>query len=651
MILPMQKFNIVIEKNQKKKLLAFLQARGDVEVSAVSTKKEEKPEERGTDLALAELDFVLDLFKEKTKKEEGGILSKIGKAISGPKEFSFQDFEERCRGFDYHKLIGQAKDLDNALIELETEERELKENLEIIAPWISLELAPQELETESTLSILGTILERDLLHLKRVANGEVNVRKIKQEANLYFIVITYLKSNQEKFLVDLNNTGFTLLTLPCSKSPGVEIVKIKNRLKEIKKSRKKILKEMQGMARNQERVEMLYDYLENKKKVKDAGGAAHDTVYMSLLELWAPKVVFRNLRKVLPQKFPGIFIEKIKKKKGERVPVVIHNKKYMEPFEAVTRIYGMPKAEELDPTPYLSIFFAVFFGMCLSDAGYGLILLIVSIVSVKFLKLSKDFKRLLKLMIYCSVTTIAVGVLYGAYFGIALADLSSSPLRDLLLRAQVIDPIKNPLQIMGIALIFGFIQFWFAKMVNVKYLLGRGKVKDALLGDFIWVLAIGALLFFGLTKVFFPSLAKAGLYVLLAAVGLLVVTQGHKKKNILLKFATGVLSLYDLVGMLSDILSYSRLLALGLTTSVIALVVNVIALLVRDMIPYAGVVAMVLVLIGGHLFNIGINILGGFIHSARLQYVEFFPKFLEGGGRIFKPLKREYKFTKVKSEA
>jgi len=645
----MQKFNIVIEKNQKKKLLAFLQERGDVEVSAVSTKKEEKPKERETDLVLAEFDFVLDLFKERTKKEEGSILSKVGKALSGPKEFSPQDFEKKCQGFDYRAVIEKAKDLDNDLVRLETEERELSENLEILAPWESLGLAPADLETESTLSTLGTIEERNLSHLKKVVNGEVNIRKVKKEGATYFVVITYLKSNQEKFLVDLNNTGFTLLTLPGSQTPGVEIVKIKNRLKEIKKSRKKILKEIQGMAGNQERVEMLYDYLENKKKVKDAGGAAHDTVYMSLLELWAPKVVFRNLRKILPQKFPGIFIGKIKKKKGERVPVVIYNKKYMEPFEAVTRVYGMPKANELDPTPYLSVFFAVFFGMCLSDAGYGLILLILSIVSVKFLKLSKDFKRLLKLMIYCSVTTIAVGVLYGAYFGIALADLSFSPLRDLLLRAQVIDPIKNPLQIMGIALIFGFIQFWFAKAINVKYLLSRGKVREALLGDFIWVLAIGALAFFGLTKVFFPSLAKAGLYILLGAGGLLVVTQGHKKKNILLKFATGVLSLYDLVGMLSDILSYSRLLALGLTTSVIALVVNVIALLVRDMIPYGGVVVMVLVLIGGHLFNIAINILGGFIHSARLQYVEFFPKFLEGGGRIFKPLKREYKFTKVKA--
>ena len=650
MILPMQKFNIVIEKNKKEKLLAFLQQRGDVEVTAVKTKEKEEPEGHDADFILAELDFVLDLFKEKVKEEKTSMFSKIGKALAGPKEFSRQDFEKQCQDFRYQEVIKRAKDLDNNLAKSEVEERELSENLEIMTPWESLGLAPGDLETESTLSTLGTIEERDLAHLQKVINGEVNIRKVKKEGAAYFIVITYLKSNQDKFLVDLNNTGFTLLTLPGSQSPEAEISKIKNRLKEIKKSRQKILKEIQRMGKERERIEMLYDYLSNQKRVKDAEGTAQDTVYTSLLELWASKGTFKILKRILPEEFPSVFVEKIKKKKGERVPVVIYNKKYMEPFEAVTRVYGMPKAEELDPTPYLSVFFAVFFGMCLSDAGYGLILLLLSVLSVKFLKLSKDFKRLLKLMTYCSVTTIAVGVLYGAYFGIALSDLSSSFFRDLLLRAQVIDPIKSPLQIMGIALVFGFIQFWFAKAINVKYLLGRGKVKEALLGDFIWVLAIGALLFFGLTKIFFPSLASMGLYTLLAAAGLLIITQGHKQKNVLLKFATGVLSLYDLVGMLSHILSYSRLLALGLTTSVIALVVNVIALLVRDMIPYAGVVVMVLVLIGGHLFNIAINILGGFIHSARLQYVEFFPKFMEGGGRIFKPLKKEYKYAKVKEK-
>lgn len=107
------------------------------------------------------------------------------------------------------------------------------------------------------------------------------------------------------------------------------------------------------------------------------------------------------------------------------------------------------------------------------------------------------------------------------------------------------------------------------------------------------------------------------------------------------------MSLYGLVGYLSDVLSYSRLLALGLATGIIAMVINLIAVLFRDMIPYVGWAVAILILIGGHLFNLVINVLGAFIHSGRLQFVEFFPKFMEGGGARFKPLRRESKYVEI----
>ena len=148
------------------------------------------------------------------------------------------------------------------------------------------------------------------------------------------------------------------------------------------------------------------------------------------------------------------------------------------------------------------------------------------------------------------------------------------------------------------------------------------------------------------------STAQIFLYIILVATVGLVLTQGRDNKNPLLKIAMGILSLYGLVGYFSDVLSYSRLLALGLSTAIIASVVNLVAFLFMDMIPWAplGWVVAIVIMVGGHIFNMAINVLGAYIHSGRLQFVEFFPKFMEGGGRRFRPFARESKYVQVVKE-
>jgi len=647
MIIPMQKFNLVVPKEKKEKLLAFLQEQGNVEIVDIAEKGGEDIPEHEIDLLLAEFDFVLDLFRDRAIKVQESFGAKIKKIISGPKFWTKQEFSKICQSFDYLTLIQDLKNWDNQLVKLESEERELAAKQEALAPWQNLGLNRLEMETGRTCSILGVIPEQNLAHFGKIVDGEVYIRKISEIGSAYCLAITYLKSNGKKFLKNLQEAGFSEIKLETEEAPGEAIAGISQRLKNNQKRKKAILKKIEQASGEAEKVKAVFDYLANQKKLRDAHSLICDTKYMSLISAWTLEGAFRGLEKNLEKKFPGVYLAPVEKNENERAPVVIANSKLMEPFESVTRVYGLPEYNELDPTPYLSVFFAIFFGMCLSDAGYGLVLLILCVLGVKFLRLSSDLKRLLKLMIYCSITTIIVGILYGAYFSISLPDLAPSLLRDFLLNLQVIDPIKSPLQIMIISLLFGLLQGWFAKIVNVKYLLSKKRYKDAFFGDFIWIFAILGLIFFGVTKLFIPSLAKMGGYTVIGFAILLVLTQGYQKKNIFLKFTTGLLSLYKVVGMLSDVLSYSRLLALGLTTSIIGLVINVIALLFRDMIPHVGFLVMIPILIGGHLFNMGINILGGFIHSSRLQFVEFFPKFMEGGGRIFKPLRKEYKFTKI----
>ena len=179
---------------------------------------------------------------------------------------------------------------------------------------------------------------------------------------------------------------------------------------------------------------------------------------------------------------------------------------------------------------------------------------------------------------------------------------------------------------------------------NVK----EKKITMGLMDQGSWILLISGIIFYIITSAI-PSFSEMKMfsnYVIYAGLITIVLTQGRRNKGIILKIAGGVLSLYDLIGYFSDILSYSRLFALGLSTAVLAVVVNNFVMLFVD-IPFVGIILAAFVFIIGHVFNMVISGMGAFIHSTRLQYVEFFTKFYEGGGSTFKPFRTNTKYIKV----
>lgn len=258
-----------------------------------------------------------------------------------------------------------------------------------------------------------------------------------------------------------------------------------------------------------------------------------------------------------------------------------------------------------------------------------------------FFKSTFKDNKLIKLLFYGGISTFIVGALFGSYFGVAPSVLGLPFLG----RLKLLDPIKDTVLFMGIAFFLGYLQLVFAQVVRI--ISGkRNKNKPAILRGIAW----GVLFLFGsvlLLSIKVPGLKMVGLAgIIVSGVGVLL-AESIGVKIYLKPLAGGVKMLQGLINTVSDILSYSRLMALGLATAVIALVVNQIAGLFSGMIPYIGWVVGGLLLVGGHLFNLGINTLSGFIHSGRLQFVEFFPKFLEGGGRRLKPARSELKYIQV----
>lgn len=331
----------------------------------------------------------------------------------------------------------------------------------------------------------------------------------------------------------------------------------------------------------------------------------------------------------------------------EEPPVQIQNSPFVQPFEAVTRLYGMPGYHDLDPTLFLAGFFFLFFGLSLTDVGYGLTLMAVSTMILTLFKVSDGVRMFAKLLLFVGFSTVLVGMLFGGYLGI-----EPSALPPALQAIQLFDPIANPLPVFYLALGLGVFQVMVGMVLKIYSEARNGRFMNGVLDQGPWLLMFCLGILYLATTLGYVEFLRIEQVTNLLYVGvvLIVLASGRKGDTILQKVQSAALSLYDSIGYFSDILSYSRLLALGLATTALAFAVNLIAEIVSGSVPYLGPILALIVLVIGHVFTLAVNTLGAFIHSARLQFVEFFGKFIGGTGREFAPLARTERYVTVKKE-
>ena len=333
----------------------------------------------------------------------------------------------------------------------------------------------------------------------------------------------------------------------------------------------------------------------------------------------------------------------------ENPPVDYDNPTLVKPFEFVTDLYSRPKYWELDPTPFLSAFFALFFGICLTDAGYGLTLVALSAFALKkFTNITPNSRNLLRILLFSGLVTTLVGIFTGGIFGVTPQQLPG-PLAGLK-HLVVLNPLQNQMGFLIFSLALGILHISLGIFLKFSWNLRHQQKADAWFDQAPWLaIILGVVTLAVAGQVQAQWLTRFGTVLLIVAALVILIFSGRAVKNPFVRFAQGFYSLYQVSGLLGDVLSYARLFALGLATGVIAGVVNFLAKMTLG-IPYLGFVIMPLVLIGGHLLNIVINALGGFIHTSRLQYVEFFGKFYEGGGEPFEPFQLKLKYTKIKGQ-
>ncbi|MDY3867838.1 MAG: V-type ATPase 116kDa subunit family protein, partial [Pyramidobacter sp.] len=318
-------------------------------------------------------------------------------------------------------------------------------------------------------------------------------------------------------------------------------------------------------------------------------------------------------------------------------PIVLENRACARPFEMLTVLYGAPVYGAVDPSLPMMPFFLLFFGMCYADAGYGLLIMLIAMHYLrKYKKMSDSIKQALILVKYCGIATIIFGAVTGSWMG-DMIDVFPflSFIRPVKNIVVLLEPMKDPMLLLGISLILGIVHIFFGIFIAAYANIRKGDWFAACADQGGWLILLTGLLIFGAGSAV-PSLAVPGKYTAIAGAAILVLTQGREKPSIFGKITSGLLSLYNVTSYLGDVLSYSRLLALGLVGGAVAMIINLMSSLCAGT-PYVGWIIAAAIFVGGHIFSIVINILGAFVHPLRLQYVEFFGKFYSSGGAMFNP--------------
>lgn len=352
-----------------------------------------------------------------------------------------------------------------------------------------------------------------------------------------------------------------------------------------------------------------------------------------LLEGWVPEEKTAEMEKLLTE--AGYYCMQMEVTDEDEIPIKLKNNYFSRLFEVITKLYSLPNYREFDPTPLFAPFFMLFFGLCLGDGGYGILLIIVALILKR--KLKDDMKPFATLMLFLGSMTLVIGTLSGSFFGISLGDFA--------IFSSVKDYFLSSDNMMIISLVIGFIHVIFGKVVAAYKIKVQRGFKHSL-ASFAWIfviLALAGVFILPVANVHLSQTMNYILYGIAIVGGLIVLFYNTPGKNIFLNFGSGIWNAYNVAsGLVGDVLSYIRLYAIGLTGGLLGGVFNSIAIdMTVDMNPFIRWLPMLLILLVGHALNIGLSLISSLVHPIRLIYVEYYKNSeFEGGGMDYKPFKK-----------
>ena len=597
------------------------------------------------------LSRIIDILK-KIQPKKGGI-----KALLNPELPTVKTVDDRSLEEIYSHTEGILSDIEKHVLESEKKLEDIKEKKERIDTDLNqlnyikdFDFDLSDLGVSDYLIIkAGKTTEFDDLksQIEKVDKSFIISKQFGSGKKIEWAVVIGAYISEKEAIEKISREKLTEFNFEIDSGSVKEVIKnLQNEKKSIEREKKQIIADLRDYAKKQ-----LNDLLALREEIQlerirmEVSKNFAKTNSTFIIKGWAleknEELLKTTLTKVAEEHiicdFETPFIN------PDNPPVYLKTPRWAEGFKDLLGMFALPKYNEINPTIIMGIFFMVFFGVMLGDAGYGSVILILSLFGYFKLKHSDMIRSWSFMGIWMGIVTTVFGFLTNSFFGDFIPRFFYGDPNKLLYELNIggihlpVDSIKDPLTILAIALIFGLIHLNIGVILGVYQAYKRKNYKEMLTTKFCWIpLQIGGGLlisnFILNVELSTPLFYLAASFVLIGIIQLFV--------------SEGPIGFFDITGYVGDWLSYARLLALGLATVGMALAFNVISQLMGNMIPFIGIVIMIILLLVLHTVNLGLQALGAAIHSLRLQYVEFFNRFYEGGGQEFTPFKIKRKYTK-----
>lgn len=634
----MKRVQIIAEQDNKELLLESLQEMQGTEIVPFD---EELIENDFVDLSIDDgqgktSHYALDKIKEAIAVADNYITkpSMLKKLRTKRETMTLEELETRVKSLDIkgltEKILVQGdyiQKLDQQLEELADEESHLRK-------WTNLTLNPRELASYRHFgSVVGSIdseNSRAMIDALKAVDEDIFINEVFHSEDDAGYVIIYPAEMTQAVSDTINSSDFKRLDYKYDRLPKEELNQVLDQRKAVVEDRKETIKEIQSLDDEYRQLRLAKEYYSNSIERDKAANLLLNSRHMFILQGWmeADRVDenIENVRLNLGEDAFAYFTSDPTKEEYDEVPTELKNNFFNRPFENLTKQFAIPKYGDIDPTPFYTIFHVLFFGMMSADLGYGLLLFLGTLVAILFFDLNKGMKKNLMMFNFMAIGTMLVGLFFGSFFGYDL------PFRVMSMSDQVIEVMVISILIGIIHMLLGYaLKAYLAARERdyVSFYLDAAQWFMVLVGTIV----LGANILLGINN---PLLQNIGLILVIGNIIGMFVVNIFTSGNPFVGFGKGLFGLIDVAGLVGDVVSYTRLTALGVAGANIGMAFNLIVGLLP---PIARFTVGILLFLALHALNIFITYLGAYVHSMRLQFVEFFGKFYDGGGHEFKPLK------------
>ncbi len=655
-----EKLHLIVHNSKVEDLIADIQSMGfceqiEEEGSSASTIAGTAQSEVPLDQLQGDIRYLLRVLEPYFKEKKG-----LERLLSPKPSCTLGYLESLLAVDEAYALVSEVKDFERKLADIKSKETSTRASLDVIE---KLSEMPYPLSffttgTNHVCGIVGNITTSQGQNFKDALEGIESDQKeiffnVSPENDKETLVAVIFSRKIEKEILEIcSRYGFSKVDLDKALNSEVSLEKEKlhSQLECLSREALAIGEQLSRISQDWvERLRLFSDYVSiliDRHGALDKGTKTSKVVF---LKFWVPSSRIDTIKERLALYNKYIDYSFSAPEEGDRPPVLLSNAGFFEVHEPLTNLYGSPAYGSIDPTALMAPFFFLFFGMCLGDGGYGLLLAFIFFGAIKKYGMVGESRKFFAILGLGGIAAILVGVVTGSWIGDMidlfpffhfLAPIKNAP--------AFLDPLSDPITFLIISLALGVVQILFGLSASMIHNLKKGDKMAAFADQGGWIVLLVGLLLCGggASGIIGSGPMMLGKFLSWTGVIVLVTTQGRHKPTLIGKAISGVLSLYNVTSYLGDVLSYSRLLALGLASSAVAMIINMLADLLGA-IPYVGWLFGALIFLGGHLFNVAIGVLGAFVHSLRLQYVEFFSKFYVSGGRGFDPLRHKTRHVTI----